>query len=93
MPEKSERVHQSSSSTAGPISTTAISCPIWIDWRMHSGSFTTTSGDVVVRLIELHSFQFIGNLKVGPQVRSFRVDRIQWGLEPMRNHAENCFEL
>ena len=21
------------------------------------------------------------------------VDQFQWGLEPMRNHAENCFEL
>jgi len=60
---------------------------------MRSISSTTNSGDLVVRLIELHSFQFIGNLKVGPQVLSFRVDRIQWGLEPMRNHAENCFEL
>jgi hypothetical protein len=60
---------------------------------MRSISSTTTSGDVVVRLIELHSFQFIGNPKVGPQVLSFGVDRIQWGLEPMRNHAENCFEF
>jgi hypothetical protein len=60
---------------------------------MRSISSTTTSGDVVVRLIELHSFQFIGNPKVGPQVLSFGVDRIQWGLEPMKNHAENCFEL
>jgi hypothetical protein len=32
-------------STAGPISTTAISCPIWTDWRMHSASLLPTSGD------------------------------------------------
>ncbi len=35
----------------------------------------------------------VGNREVGPQVLSFGVDRIQWNFEPMRNHAENCFEL
>jgi len=90
MPEKSERVYQSSSSTAGPISITAISCRTLTASPMRS---TTTSGEVVVRLIELQNFQFFRNPKVGPQVLSFGVDRIQWGLEPMRNHAENCFEL
>ena len=44
--EKSGGGSPPSSSTAALISTTAIFCPTWIDWRMHSGSSTTASGDV-----------------------------------------------
>jgi len=39
------------------------------------------------------SGRVVGNREVGPQELSFGVDRIQWNFEPMRNHAENCFEL
>jgi hypothetical protein len=59
-----------------------------------SGSTATLSDFSGLQLsIELHSFQFIGNPKVGPQVLLFGVDRIQCGLELMVNHVENCFEL
>jgi hypothetical protein len=40
-----------------------------------------------------HSGRIVGNPKVGPQALSSGVDRVQWRLEPMRNHSENCLEL
>ena len=46
-----------------------------------------------IRIATRDSSRFVGNREVGPQVLSFGVDRIQWNFEPMRNHAENCFEL